>query len=134
MSALYIAITVTLVGLYSHRIQLPHLARKAPGLVTQPWHLKCDLLVSKMSPTFDVNGPALCRYALGYPLVSGVAVAFGVTVVWALRLFGFLDAAIYVFIPQIATWMIRAWQGRAALRRALRRSMRRSMRRFILQK
>lgn len=54
---------------------------------------------------------------LGYPLVSGVAAACGVTVVWALRLFGFLDAAIYVFIPQITTWMIRAWQGRMAFHR-----------------
>ena len=60
---------------------------------------------------------------LGYPLVSGIAVASGVTVVWAMRLVGFLDAVIYVFIPQISTWIIRAWQGRAPFHRMTGRTV-----------
>jgi hypothetical protein len=46
-------------------------------------------------------------------MLSTVASEFNLRhYIWALRVCGFLDALIYVFIPQLTTWMIRAWQGR----------------------
>lgn len=60
---------------------------------------------------------------LGYPLVSGVGAACGVTAVWALRLMGFFDAVIYVFIPQLACLLIRAVQRRPMFHRMVARTV-----------
>jgi hypothetical protein len=43
--------------------------------------------------------------------------------IWALRLCGFLDAAIYIFIAQLTTLMIRAWQGRRMFHRMTGRTV-----------
>ena len=60
---------------------------------------------------------------LGYPLVSGVGAACGVSAVWALRLMGFFDALIYVFVPQLACLLIRAVQGRPMFHRMTARTV-----------
>jgi hypothetical protein len=39
---------------------------------------------------------------LGYPIVSGIGAAAGVSAVWALRLMSFFDSIIYAFIPQVS--------------------------------
>lgn len=59
----------------------------------------------------------------GYPLVTGVATLAGVTAVWAGYITRFLDAAIYVFLPQICITIQRLWQGRSLLHRMTGRTV-----------
>jgi hypothetical protein len=60
---------------------------------------------------------------MGIPLVSGIGSAAGVSAVWALRLMGFFDSIIYLFIPQLACLLIRAVQGRPLLHRMVARTV-----------
>jgi len=59
----------------------------------------------------------------GYPLISGVGVAAGVEATWALRVMGFFDALLYVFLPQLACLAIRVAQRRPLLHRMTARSV-----------
>ena len=59
----------------------------------------------------------------GYPLVTGVATVAGLSVAWAFYLTRFVDALIYLFLPQICITAQRLWQGRPLLHRMTARTV-----------
>jgi hypothetical protein len=65
----------------------------------------------------------LVTVTLGCPVVSGVGALCGVSAVWALRLLGFFDAVIYVFIPQLACLLIRLVKRRPMFHRMVARTV-----------
>ena len=59
----------------------------------------------------------------GYPLITGLATAFGLVATWAFYLTRFFDALIYVFLPQLSITIIRLVQGRDLLHRMTGRTV-----------
>ena len=59
----------------------------------------------------------------GYPLVTGVATVAGLSVWWTFYLTRFVDALIYLFLPQICITAQRLWQGRPLLHRMTARTV-----------
>ncbi|KAL3915701.1 MAG: hypothetical protein SGILL_005522, partial [Bacillariaceae sp.] len=59
----------------------------------------------------------------GYPIVTGVAVAFGMTADYAFYITRFVDSLIYFFLPQINITLVRLVQGRDLLHRMTARTV-----------
>ena len=59
----------------------------------------------------------------GYPLISGIAVACGVTAEWGFYVTRFFDAFIYFWLPQINVMILRIIQGRNLRHRMVGRTV-----------
>merc|ERR1719161_1809224 len=66
----------------------------------------------------------LLTVTIGYPLVTGLATACGLeSDSWVSYITRFLDALIYLFLPQITTLLIRIYQGRTLFHRMVGRAI-----------
>ncbi|KAL3922859.1 MAG: hypothetical protein SGILL_001978 [Bacillariaceae sp.] len=60
---------------------------------------------------------------IGYPIVTGISVAVGMTAEWAFYITRFLDSLIYFFLPQINVILVRLIQKRNLLHRMTGRTV-----------